>query len=162
METKIDLEKVSNLLIYGKDSKDKSKTIEIKMSNEIDSFIKNLLENEISYKNRESYLENSLIYKIMENQEMCPKEIFLSDFEEEGEIFERIVEKINFEEFQNLKTLLLNCISANDKVLIDFYANGFLDDLNKFNKESNIHLTNIIVKDIDKIFFNLIYQKNKS
>lgn len=162
METKIDLEKVSNLLIYGKDSKDKSKTIEIKMSNEIDSFIKNLLENEVSYKNRESYLENSLIYKIMENQEMCPKESFFSDFEEEGEIFERIVEKINFEEFQNVKTLLLNCISANDKVLIDFYANGFLDDLNKFNKESNIHLTNIIVKDIDKIFFNLIYQKNKS
>lgn len=131
------------------------------MRNELDSYIKDLLKNEISYKNRESYLENSLIYKIMENQEMCPKESFLSDFEE-GEIFERIVEKINFEEFQNVKTLLLNCISENDKVLIDFYSNGFLDDLNKFNKESNIHLTNIIVKDIDKIFFNLIYQKNKS
>ena len=132
------------------------------MRNEFDSYIKDLLKNEISYKNRESYLENSLIYKIMENQEMCSKESFFSYFEEEGEIFEQIVEEINFEEFQNVKTLLLNCISANDKVLIDFYANGFLDDLNKFNKESNIHLTNIIVKDIDKIFFNLIYQKNKS
>ena len=132
------------------------------MINELDSYIKGLLKNEISYKNRESYLENSLIYKIMESQEMCSKEIFFSDFDEEGEIFEQIVEEINFDEFQNVKTLLLNCISSSEEVLIDFYANGFLDDLNKFNKESNIHLANIIVKDIDKIFFNLIYQKNKS
>lgn len=132
------------------------------MKNELDSYIKGLLKNEISYKNRESYLENSLIYKIMESQEMCSKEIFFSDFDEEGEIFEQIVEEINFDEFQNVKTLLLNCISSSEEVLIDFYANGFLDDLNKFNKESNIHLANIIVKDIDKIFFNLIYQKNKS
>lgn len=130
------------------------------MENKFDSCIKNLLENVVSYKDRNSYLENSLIYKIMENQEMCSKESFFSYFDEEGEIFEQIVEEINFEEFQNVKTLLLNCISANEEVLIDFYANGFLDDLNKFNKESNIHLANIIIKDIDKIFFNLIYQKN--
>ena len=82
------------------------------MRNEFDSYIKDLLKNEISYKNRESYLENSLIYKIMENQEMCPKESFFSDFEE-GEIFERIVEKINFEEFQNVKTLLFGNIFIN-------------------------------------------------
>ncbi|WP_323593057.1 hypothetical protein [Aliarcobacter butzleri] len=131
------------------------------MKNELDSYIKGLLKNEITYKNRNSYLENSLIYKIMKNQEMCSKESFFSYFEEEGEIFEQIVEEINFEEFQNVKTLLLNCISANEEVLIDFYANGFLDDLNKFNKESNIHLANIIIKDIDRILFNLIYQKNK-
>lgn len=130
------------------------------MKNKLDSYIKGLLKNEISYKNRESYLENSLIYKIMENQEMCSKESFFSYFKEEGEIFEQIIEEINFEEFQNVKTLLLNCISSSEEELIDFYANGFLDDLNKFNKESNIHLANIIIKDIDKIFFNLVYQKN--
>ncbi|QKF77626.1 hypothetical protein [Arcobacter defluvii] len=129
------------------------------MENKLDSCIKNLLENVVSHKDRNSYLENSLIYKIMENQEMCSKESFFSYFEEEGEIFEQIVEEINFEEFQNVKTLLLNCISSSEEVLIDFYANGFLDDLNKFNKESNIHLANVVVRDIDKIFFNLIYQK---
>ncbi|CAM3601219.1 hypothetical protein [Arcobacter aquimarinus] len=130
------------------------------MENKLDSCIKNLLENVVSYKDRNSYLENSLIYKIMENQEMCSKESFFSYFKEEGEIFEQIIEEINFEEFQNVKTLLLNCISSSEEELIDFYANGFLDDLNKFNKESNIHLANIIIKDIDKIFFNLVYQKN--
>lgn len=130
------------------------------MENKLDSCIKNLLENVVSYKDRNCYLKNSLIYKIMENQEMTSKEIFLSDFDEEGEIFEQIVEKINFDDFQNVKTLLLNCISSSEEVLIDFYANGFLDDLNKFNKESNIHLANIVVEDVDKIFFNLIYQKN--
>lgn len=129
------------------------------MENKLDSCIKNLSENVVSYKDRNSYLEDSLIYKIMENQEMCSKEIFLSDFDEEGEIFEQIVEEINFDEFQNIKTLLLNCISSSEEVLIDFYAKGFLDDLNKFNKESNIHLANIIVNGVDKIFFNLIYQK---
>ena len=100
MESKIDLKKVANLLINYEDSNDKSKIIEIKMNDEIDSCIKNLLENVVSYKDRNSYLENSLMSKIRENQEMTSKEIFLSDFDEEGEIFEQIVEEINFEEFQ--------------------------------------------------------------
>jgi hypothetical protein len=125
------------------------------METKLDSCIKNLLEN----KDRNSYLENSLMFKIMENQEITSKEIFLSDFDEEGELFEQIVEEINFENFHNVKTLLLNCISSNEEVLIDFYANGFLDDINKFNKESNIHFANVIIEGVDKIFFNLIYQK---
>lgn len=160
METKIDLKKVANLLINYEDSNDKSKIIEIKMNDEIDSCIKNLLENVVSYKDRNSYLENSLMSKIRENQEMTSKEIFLSDFDEEGEIFEQIVEEINFEEFQNIKTLLLNYISSSEEVLIDFYANGFLDNLNKFNKETSIHFSNVIVEGVDKMYLNLIYQKN--
>lgn len=160
MESKIDLKKVANLLINYEDSNDKSKIIEIKMNDEIDSCIKNLLENVVSYKDRNSYLENSLMSKIRENQGMTSKEIFLSDFDEEGEIFEQILEEINFEEFQNIKTLLLNCISSSEEVLIDFYANGFLDNLNKFNKETSIHFSNVIVEGVDKMYLNLIYQKN--
>ena len=129
------------------------------MKDELDTFTKNPLTKEISYKDRQSYMNNSFMYKIMENQEMMSKEKFLSLFKEDGEIFEQIVEEINFEEFQNIKTLLLNSISANEKVLTDFYANGFFDDLNKFNEEANIYLANIIIKDIDKIYFNLVYQK---
>lgn len=160
MKTKIDLKKVSRLLAYDENNNDRSETIEIKMNNEINSCIKNLLENVVSYKDRNSYLKNSLMFKLMENQEMTSKEIFLSNFDEEGEIFEQIVDEINFEKFQNVKTLLLTCISNSEEALIDFYANDFLNDLNKFNKESNIHLANIVIKDIDKIFFNLLYQKN--
>lgn len=160
MESKIDLKKVANLLINYENSNDKSKIIEIKMNDEIDSCIKNLLENVVSYKDRNSYLENSLMFKIRENQGMTSKEIFLSDFDEEGEIFEQIVEEINFEEFQNIKTLLLNYISSSEEVLIDFYANGFLDNLNKFNKETSIHFSNVIVEGVDKMYLNLIYQKN--
>lgn len=160
MESKIDLKKVANLLINYENSNDKSKIIEIKMNDEIDSCIKNLLENVVSYKDRNSYLENSLMSKIRENQGMTSKEIFLSDFDEEGEIFEQILEEINFEEFQNIKTLLLNCISSSEEVLIDFYANGFLDNLNKFNKETSIHFSNVIVEGVDKMYLNLIYQKN--
>ena len=160
MKTKIDLKKVSRLLAYDENNNDRSETIEIKMNNEINSCIKNLLENVVSYKDRNSYLKNSLMFKLMENKEMTSKEIFLSNFDEEGEIFEQIVDEINFEKFQNVKTLLLTCISNSEEALIDFYANDFLNDLNKFNKESNIHLANIVIKDIDKIFFNLLYQKN--
>ncbi len=98
------------------------------------------------------------MYRIMENQEVCSKEDFFSFFDEEEEFFEQIVEEINFEEFQDVKTLLINCISNNDEELVDFYANCFLDDIHKFNQETNIHLANIIIKDINKIYFNLVYQ----
>ena len=168
MENKIDLNRISELLSneFGLDkntlweNSKKFKAMEIEMKDELDTFFKNPLTKEISYKDRESYIKDSFMYKIMENQEMCSKEDFFSYFDEEGEIFEQIVEKINFENFKNVKTLLLNCISSNEKVLINFYSNGFLDDLNKFNKETNVHLSNIILNGVDKIFFNLIYQKN--
>jgi hypothetical protein len=167
MENKIDLKKVSELLLKecGLDkntlweNSEKFKVMKIEMKDELNTFSKNPLTNEISYKDRESYIKDSFMYKIMENQDMTSKEIFFSNFEEEREIFEQIVEEINFEEFQNVKTLLLNCISTNEEVLIDFYANGFLDDINRFNKETNIHFANVIIEGVDKIFFNLIYQK---
>ena len=167
MENKIDLNSIRELLLKGSgldknslwENSEEFKIMEIEMKDELDTFTKNPLTKEISYKDRQSYINDSFIYKIMENQEMMSKEKFLSLFKVEGEIFEQIVEEINFEEFQNIKTLLLNSISANEKVLTDFYANGFFDDLNKFNEEANIHLANIIIKDIDKIYFNLVYQK---
>lgn len=168
MGNKIDLNKVSELLSKecGLDknslweNSEKFKAMEIEMKDEFDAFIKNPLTKKISYKDRESYIKDSFMYKIMENQEMCSKEDFFSYFKKDGEIFEQIVEEINFDEFQNIKTLLLNCISSNEKILIDFYADSFLDDLNKFNRETNVHLSNVILKGVDKIFFNLIYQKN--
>ena len=167
MENKIDLNKIRELLLKGSgldknslwENSEEFKVMKIEMKDELDTFTKNPLTKEISYKDRQSYINDSFIYKIMENQEMMSKEKFLSLFKEEGEIFEQIVEEINFKEFQNIKTLLLNSISANEKVLTDFYANGFFDDLNKFNEEANIYLANIIIKDIDKIYFNLVYQK---
>ena len=167
MENKIDLNRIRELLLKGSgldknslwENSEEFKIMKIEMKDELDTFTKNPLTKEISYKDRQSYMNNSFMYKIMENQEMMSKEKFLSLFKEEGEIFEQIVEEINFEEFQNIKTLLLNSISANEKVLTDFYANGFFDDLNKFNEEANIYLANIIIKDIDKIYFNLVYQK---
>lgn len=167
MENEIDLNRIRELLLKGSgldknclwENSKEFKIMEIEMKDELDTFTKNPLTKEISYKDRQSYMNNSFMYKIMENQEMMSKEKFLSLFKEEVEIFEQIVEEINFEEFQNIKTLLLNSISANEKVLTDFYANGFFDDLNKFNEEANIYLANIIIKDIDKIYFNLVYQK---
>ena len=167
MGNKINLNRIRELLLKGSgldknslwENSEEFKIMKIEMKDELDTFTKNPLTKEISYKDRQSYMNNSLVYKIMENQEMMSKEKFLSLFKEEGEIFEQIVEEINFEEFQNIKTLLLNSISANEKVLTDFYANGFFDDLNKFNEEANIYLANIIIKDIDKIYFNLVYQK---
>ena len=167
MGNKIDLNRIRELLLKGSgldknslwENSEEFKVMKIEMKDELDTFTKNPLTKEISYKDRQSYMNNSFMYKIMENQEMMSKEKFLSLFKEDGEIFEQIVEEINFEEFQNIKTLLLNSISANEKVLTDFYANGFFDDLNKFNEEANIYLANIIIKDIDKIYFNLVYQK---
>ena len=167
MGNKIDLNRIRELLLKGSgldknslwENSEEFKIMKIEMKDELDTFTKNPLTKEISYKDRQSYMNNSFMYKIMENQEMMSKEKFLSLFKEEGEIFEQIVEEINFEEFQNIKTLFLNSIPANEKVLIHSYANGFFDDLNKFNEEANIYLANIIIKDIDKIYFNLVYQK---
>ena len=167
MENKIDLNRIRELLLKGSgldknnlwENSEEFKIMEIEMKDELDTFAKNPLSKEISYKDRQSYMNDSFMYKIMENQEMMSKEEFLSLFKKEGEIFEQIVEEINFEEFQNVKTLLLNSISANEKVLNDSYANGFFEDLNKFNEEANIYLANIIIKDIDKIYFNLVFQK---
>lgn len=167
MENKIDLNRISELLSkeFGLDkntlweNSEKFKAMTIEMKDKLDTFSKNPLTKEISYKDRESYMNDSFMYKIMENQEMCSKEDFFSYFDEEGEIFEQIVEEINFKNFQNVKTLLLNCISTNEEAVIDFYTNGFLDDINRFNKETNIHFANVIVKGVDKIFLNLIYQK---
>ena len=167
MGNKIDLNKIRELLLKGSgldknslwENSEEFKIMEIEMKDEFDTFAKNPLTKEISYKDRQSYMNNSFMYKIMENQEMMSKEKFLSLFKEDGEIFEQIVEEIDFEEFQNIKTFLLNSISANEKVLNDSYANGFFEDLNKFNEEANIYLANIIIKDIDKIYFNLVFQK---
>jgi hypothetical protein len=166
MENKIDIYKMRELLSKecGLDknnlweNSEKFKIMKIENKDELDNFAKNPLMKTISYKHRENYIKDSFMYRIMENQEVCSKEDFFSSFDEKEEIFEQIVEEINFEEFQDVKTLLINCISNNDKELVDFYANGFLDDIYKFNQETNIHLANVIIKDINKIYFNLVYQ----
>jgi hypothetical protein len=166
MENKIDLNRMRELLLKecGLDknnlweNSEKYRIMKIENKNELDNFAKNPLMKVISYKDRKSYIKDSFMYRIMENQEVCSKEDFFSFFDEEEEIFEQIVEEINFEEFQDVKTLLINCISNNDEELVDFYANCFLDDIHKFNQETNIHLANIIIKDINKIYFNLVYQ----
>lgn len=169
METKIDLNRVRELLLNEIEldkntlweNSEKFKVMEIEMKEEIDIFSKNPLTNEISYKDRENYMKDSFMYKIMENQEMTSKEEFLSLFKEEKEVFEEIVEKIDFDKFKNIKTILINCIASNDEILVDFYSNGFLNDLNKLDENIEVHFSNIILKNIEGVFFNLIYQKDK-
>ena len=103
MENKIDLNRIRELLLKGCgldknslwENSEEFKIMKIEMKDELDTFTKNPLTKEISYKDRQSYMNNSFMYKIMENQEMMSKEKFLSLFKEEGEIFEQIVEEIN-------------------------------------------------------------------
>lgn len=168
MENKIDINRMSELLLnefeldkntLWENSK-KFKVMKIEMKEEIDTFSKNPLTKEISYKDRENYMKDSFMYKIMGNQEMTSKEEFLSLFKEEKEVFEEIVEKIDFDKFKNIKTILINCIASNDEILVDFYSNGFLNDLNKLDENIEVHFSNIILKNIDGVFLNLIYQKN--
>ena len=76
MENKIDLNRISELLSneLGLDkntlweNSEKFKAMTIEMKEKLDTFSKNPLTKEISYKDRESYMNDSLMYKIMENQ----------------------------------------------------------------------------------------------
>lgn len=167
METKIDFNKLSDLILKENSGKSrdelwentqKYKSMEIKLKDELDTLIRNPLTKEISYKDNKSYMKKSLMYKIIENQEIFSKEEFLSLYKEEGGIFEQTVEKIDFDKFKNIKTILINCIASNDETLVNFYSNGFFDDLSKFNEETEVHLSNVILKNVDKVFLNLIYQ----
>ncbi|MCT7549977.1 hypothetical protein N5U04_07865 [Aliarcobacter butzleri] len=169
MENKIDLNKISELLSneFGLDkntlweNSEKFKIMEIEMKEELNTFSKNPLTKEISYKDRESYIKNSFMYKIMENQSITSKEEFLSQFKEEGEIFEKVVEEIDFDKLKDTKIMLINAISSNEETLVDFYSNGFFDNLARFDDKIEIYFSNIILKNIEGVFFNLIYQKDK-
>ena len=169
MENKIDLNRISELLSKecGLDkntlweNSEKFKIMEIEMKEELNTFSKNPLTKEISYKDRESYIKNSFMYKIMENQSITSKEEFLSQFKEEGEIFEKVVEEIDFDKLKDTKIMLINAISSNEETLVDFYSNGFFDNLARFDDKIEIYFSNIILKNIEGVFFNLIYQKDK-
>ncbi len=169
MENKIDLNRISELLSneLGLDkntlweNSEKFKAMTIEMKEKLDTFSKNPLTKEISYKDRESYMNDSLMYKIMENQSITSKEEFLSQFKEEGEIFEKVVEEIDFDKLKDTKVILINAISSDEETLVDFYSNGFLDNLARFDDKIEIYFSNIILKNIEGVFFNLIYQKDK-
>ena len=169
MGNKIDLNKISELLSKecGLDkntlweNSEKFKIMEIEMKEELNTFSKNPLTKEISYKDRESYIKNSFMYKIMENQSITSKEEFLSQFKEEGEIFEKVVEEIDFDKLKDTKVILINAISSDEETLVDLYSNGFLDNLARFDDKIEIYFSNVILKDIKGVFFNLIYQKDK-
>ena len=169
MENKIDLNRISELLSneLGLDkntlweNSEKFKAMTIEMKEKLDTFSKNPLTKEISYKDRETYMNNSFMYKIMENQSITSKEDFLSQFKEEGEIFEKVVEEIDFDKLKDTKVILINAISSDEETLVDFYSNGFLDNLARFDDKIEIYFSNIILKNIEGVFFNLIYQKDK-
>ena len=56
---------------------------------------------------------------------------------------------------------MINAISSDEETLVDFYSNGFLDNLARFDDKIEIYFSNIILKNIEGVFFNLIYQKDK-
>lgn len=167
MENKIDLNRISELLSKECEldkntlweNSEKFKTMKIEMKEKLDTFSKNPLTKEISYKDRETYMNNSFMYKIMENQSITSKEDFLSLFKEEGEIFEKVVEEIDFDKLKDKKIILINTISSDEETLVDFYSNGFFDNLVRFDDKIEIYFSNIILKNIKGVFFNLIYQK---
>ena len=168
MKNKIDLNRISELLSNecGLDkntlweNSEKFKAMAIEMKEKLDTFSKNSLVKEISYKDKETYMNDSSMYKIMENQSITSKEDFLSQFKEEGEIFEKVVEEIDFDKLKDTKIMLINAISSNEETLVDFYSNGFFDNLARFDDKIEIYFSNVILKDIEGVFFNLIYQKN--
>jgi len=169
MGNKIDLNRIRELLSKecGLDknslwqNSEKFKAMTIEMKEKLDTFSKNPFTKEISYKDRETYMNNSFMYKIMENQSITSKEDFLSQFKEEGEIFEKVVEEIDFDKLKDTKVILINAISSDEETLVDFYSNGFLDNLARFDDKIEIYFSNIILKNIEGVFFNLIYQKDK-
>lgn len=169
MENKIDINRVRELFLNEFEldkntlweNSEKFKAMEIEMKEKLDTFSKNPLIEEICYKDRESYIKDSFMCKIMENQSITSKEEFLSQFKEEGEIFEQVVEEINFDKLKDTKVMLINAISSNEETLVDFYSNGFLDNLARFDDKIEIYFSNVILKNIEGVFFNLIYQKDK-
>lgn len=128
------------------------------MKKDITSLIEDLSTKKISYINKASFFENSLMYKILHNQGIMTKEELLNIFDE-GEIFEQKIKDINFEELKKVRNILINIFVPNNEAYIE-YSNDFLNLINKFNENTNVYFNVIEENSIDKIFLNLTYQIN--
>ena len=62
---------------------------------------------------------------------------------------------------KDTKVILINAISSHEETLVDFYSNGFFDNLARFDDKIEIYFSNVILKNIEGVFLNLIYQKDK-
>ncbi len=120
MEDKIDFRKLENLfknLCGGTEIKSENK-------NELEILINNLPSESVSYKDLKSFFENSIMYKIIKNENLILKEE-LTNMLDGTEIFEFITKSIDYEQLKDIKNIIISIFAHNEEMIY----NTFMDFL---------------------------------
>lgn len=151
MEDKIDFRKLENLF------KNLCGVIDIKIENkkELEILINNLPSEKVFYKDLESFFENSIMYKIIKNENLIAKEE-LTSMLDGTEIFEFVTKDVDYEQLKDIKNVIISIFASNEEIIYNTFM-GFFDTL-KFNENTSVHFFTVISENVDEIFLNLTCQ----
>lgn len=151
MEDKIDFRKLENLF------KNLCGVIDIKIENkkELEILINNLASEKVFYKDLESFFENSIMYKIIKNENLIAKEE-LTSMLDGTEIFEFVTKDVDYEQLKDIKNVIISIFASNEEIIYKTFM-GFFDTL-KFNENTSVHFFTVISENVDEIFLNLTCQ----
>ena len=151
MEDKIDFRKLENLF------KNLCGVTDIKIENkkELEILINNLASEKVFYKDLESFFENSIMYKIIKNENLIAKEE-LTSMLDGTEIFEFVTKDVDYEQLKDIKNVIISIFASNEEIIYKTFM-GFFDTL-KFNENTSVHFFTVISENVDEIFLNLTCQ----
>lgn len=151
MEDKIDFRKLENLF------KNLCGVTDIKIENkkELEILIDNLPSEKVFYKDLESFFENSIMYKIIKNENLIAKEE-LTSMLDGSEIFEFVTKDIDYEQLKDIKNVIISIFASNEEIIYNTFMDFF--DTLKFNENTSVHFFTVISKNVDEIFLNLTCQ----
>lgn len=151
MEDKIDFRKLENLF------KNLCGVTDIKIENkkELEILINNLPSEKVFYKDLESFFENSIMYKIIKNENLIAKEE-LTSMLDGSEIFEFVTKDVDYEQLKDIKNVIISIFASNEKIIYNTFMD-FFDTLN-FNENTSVHFFTVISENVDEIFLNLTCQ----
>ncbi|MCT7566708.1 hypothetical protein N5T96_10195 [Aliarcobacter butzleri] len=151
MEDKIDFRKLENLF------KNLCGVTDIKIENkkELEILINNLPSEKVFYKDLESFFENSIMYKIIKNENLIAKEE-LTSMLDGSEIFDFVTKDVDYEQLKDIKNVIISIFTSNEKIIYNTFMD-FFDTLN-FNENTSVHFFIVISENVDEIFLNLTCQ----
>jgi hypothetical protein len=151
VEDKIDFRKLENLF------KNLCGVTDIKIENkkELEILINNLPSEKVFYKDLESFFENSIMYKIIKNENLIAKEE-LTSMLDGSEIFEFVTKDVDYEQLKDIKNVIISIFASNEKIIYNTFMD-FFDTLN-FNENTSVHFFTVISENVDEIFLNLTCQ----
>lgn len=151
MKEKIDFKRLENLfknLFEATETKSENKK-------ELEILINNLPLKKVYYKDLKSFFENSIMYKIIKNENLISKEE-LTNILDGTEIFEFITKDIDYEQLKDIKNIIISIFAHNEEIIYNTFIDFF--DTLKFSENTSIHFLTVISENVDEIFLNLTCQ----